>query len=168
VSVRAAVAGVPLLGAVTIGDPAAGPWRLRTWAGRTRTPLLLRVAGLRIPLPAPLFRLAATPVLRYIVYADRRRADRQVLDRFLMFIHERGGPSWIARDAGALAKEFVNGHGPIEVASPLLIVHGVKDRIVPVRGSKALHQALPGSRLHIEPTWGHSRSSTTPLGSRNS
>lgn len=162
-SVRAAVAGVPILGAVTIGDPAAGPWRLRTWAGRTRTPLLLRFAGLRIPVPAWLLFLAGRPLIGYVAYADRRRADRQVVDRFLTFIHGRRG-WWIAREVSGLAKELVDGHGTIEVASPLLIVHGVKDRIVPVRGSKALHESLPGSQLHIEPTWGHCPQLDDPAG----
>lgn len=162
-SVRAAAAGVPVLGAVTIGDPAAGPWRLRTWAGRTRTPLLLRVAGLRIPVPARLLFLFGRPVVGYVAYADRRRADRQVVDRFLTFISGRRG-WWIAREVSGLAKELVGGHGTIQVASPLLIVHGVKDRIVPVRGSKALHASLPGSQLHIEPTWGHCPQLDDPAG----
>jgi pimeloyl-ACP methyl ester carboxylesterase len=164
VSVRAAAAGVPVLGAVTIGDPAAGPWRLRDWAGRPRTPLLLRVAGIRIPVPRWAFRRVALPVLRHIVYADRRKADQQVLDRFATFVHGRGGGSWVARDAGALAKELFNGHGAIEVTTPVLVVHGAKDRIVPVRGAKALHAALPGSRLHIEPTWGHCPQHDDPAG----
>lgn len=163
VSVRAAAAGVPVLGAVTIGDPAAGPWRLRTWAGRPRTPLVLRFAGLRIPVPARLFRFFATPAIRYVAYADWRRADRQVVDRFITFLVGRKG-WWIARQVSGLAKEIVNGHGTIEVGSPLLIVHGVKDRIVPVRGSKALHESLAGSQLHIEPTWGHCPQLDDPAG----
>jgi len=163
-SVRASAAGVPILGAVTIGDPLAGPWRLRTWAGSTRTPLLLRVAGLRLPIPSRLFSLASTPVAKRLVYARGRRADRAVMARFFTFIESRGGPSWLARDATALAKEIRHGHGTIEVASPLLIVHGVKDRIVPLRGSKALHAAVPGSQLHIERTWGHCPQLDDPVG----
>lgn len=162
-SVRASVAGVPVLGAITIGDPAAGPWRLRTWAGGRRTPLLLRLAGLPIPVPAKLFFLFGRPLIGYAAYADRRRADRQVVERFLTFIHGRKG-WWIAREVAGLAKEIANGHGTIEVATPLLIVHGVKDRIVPVRGSKALHESLPGSQLHIEPTWGHCPQLDDPAG----
>jgi pimeloyl-ACP methyl ester carboxylesterase len=163
VSVRAAVSGVPLLGAVTIGDPAAGPWRLRSWAGRPRTPLLLRVAGLRIPVPALLFRLAATPLIRYLAFAEPRRADPQVVDRFVTFLQGRGG-WWIAREVSRLSKELVNGHGTIEVGAPLLIIHGGKDRIVPIRGSKALHAGVPGSQLHIESTWGHCPQLDDPSG----
>lgn len=163
-SVRAAVAGVPMLGAVTIGDPAAGPWRLRTWAGRARTPLLLRVAAIRLPIPARLVWLAGTPVVNRLVYANRRGTDRTVVTRFTTFIQTRGGTSWLARDATALAKEIANGHGTIEVGSPLLIIHGAKDRIVPVRGSKALHAALPGSQLHVEPRWGHCPQLDDPAG----
>lgn len=155
VTVRAASRGVPLLGAVTIGDPAAGPWRLRTWAGKVRTPLLLRLAGLPFPVPAPVFRLVARPVLRHVVYADRRAADPVVLDRFVSFVHGRGGHSWVARDVGSLAKEIVAGHGTIEVGCALLVVHGRKDRIVPSAGSRALHAAVPGSELLVHPRWGH-------------
>lgn len=163
VSVRAASRGVPLLGVVTIGDPAAGPWRMRTWAGRVRTPLLLRLAGVPVPVPAPLFRLVARPVLRHLVYADRRAADRAVLDRFATFVHGRGGHSWIARDAAMLAKEIAHGHGTIEVGCPLLVVHGRKDRIVPVAGSRALHAAVPGSELLVEPRWGHCPQHDDPI-----
>ena len=126
---------------------------------------MLRFAGLRIPVPAWLLFLFGRPLVGYVAYADRRTADRQVVDRFLTFISGRQG-WWIAREVSGLAKEIVDGHGTIEVASPLLIVHGAKDRIVPVRGARALHASLPGSQLHIEPTLGALPSARRSGGSR--
>jgi pimeloyl-ACP methyl ester carboxylesterase len=162
-TVRAAVNGAPVLGAVTIGDPSAGPWRLRTWAGRRRTPLVLRV-GRAIGLPTPIFRRLAAIALARVVYADRRAADPTVTARFVDFMIGRGGTRWLARDASALAREIVGGHGSVVSSAPLLIVHGVKDRIVPVAGSKALHARVAGSELHVAPSWGHCPQLDDPRG----
>ncbi len=162
-AVRAAVAGVPLLGAVTIGDPSAGPWRFRSWAGATRTPLLLRIAALPLPLPTSLLRVIGTVVLCRLVYADRRAADRTVLDRYTGFMLARGLP-WLARDVAAITKELAGGHGAVRPGCPLLILHGAKDRIVPARGSEALHAAVPGSELVIAPGWGHCPQLDDPVG----
>jgi len=163
-TVRAAAAGVPLLGAVTIGDPSAGHWRLLARAGSRRASIVLRIAGLRLPLPRVLFRMAATLVLRRLMYAEWRSADPAVLARFVRFLQQRGGRSWLARDIGALAKELAAGHAGVELSCPLLVVHGAKDRIVPVRGSRVLHEAVPGSRLVVEPRWGHCPQLDDPVG----
>jgi pimeloyl-ACP methyl ester carboxylesterase len=154
-SVRAAARGAPLAGAVTIGDPAGGKWRLRSWAGAARTSWLLGLAALPLPIPATVFRHAAVPLLGWLVYADRRVADRAVLTRFADFVHGQGGLGWLVRDMAALASELVDGHNHMELDCPLLIVHGRKDRIVPLAASRALRAAVPGSRLVVEPTWGH-------------
>ena len=154
VSVRAAARGVPLAGVVTIGDPAAGPWRLRSFAGSPRTGLLMRLVAM-VPVPTILIRLFVWVGIRRILYGNPRGADPAVLERFMTWLVALGGSRALVRQVRLVCEDLANGHGAIEVECPTLIVHGVKDRIVPVRGSRALHASLPGSELHIEPRWGH-------------
>jgi pimeloyl-ACP methyl ester carboxylesterase len=47
------------------------------------------------------------------------------------------------------------GHDGINVTCPTLIVHGARDRIVPVAASRLLHQQIPGSDLVVLPHSGH-------------
>lgn len=154
-AVRAAAAGLPLLGAVTIGDPSGGRWRFRMWAGSARTPLVLRLAAIPLPVPAPVLRVVTTAVLRRLMYADHRTADRTVVARFTDFVRDRGGLPWLLRDVTALSKELRTGHGEVQASCGLLIVHGANDRVVPVGASKALHAETPASELAIVPAWGH-------------
>ncbi len=154
-AVRAAAAGAPLLGVVTIGDPSAGPWRLRTWAGAPRTPLLLRLAAAPLPVPPSVLRFVATPVLRRLVYADHRTADPAVVARFTEFVRARGGLPWLAANMAAVTRELHQGHGDLRISCGLHIIHGKKDRVVPLVGSRTLHEALPDSDLTIGPDWGH-------------
>ena len=45
--------------------------------------------------------------------------------------------------------------GKISVAKSILILHGTRDEIVPVKAAKQLHERLPGSKLLLHPEAGH-------------
>ncbi len=152
-AVRAATRSLPVLGTVTIGDPAAGRWWVASFVGSRRGAVLLSVLG--IPLPAPLFRLVMRTVLKRIAYADPGLADALVIDRFVVWMLGQGGFRRLLPQVRALSLEIVEGRGAAEIPTPLLIVHGARDRIVPVRGSRELHAAVPGSQLVVDPRWGH-------------
>lgn len=154
VSVRAAARGLPLAGVVTIGDPAGGPWRMRAFGGSPRTAQLIRLAA-AVPVPTAVLRLFVNVGIRRILYRHPRAADPLVMDRFMTWMVGYGGSRALLRQVRIVAEDIAGGHGEIQVDCPALIVHGMKDRIVPVRGSKALHASLPGSELHLEPRWGH-------------
>lgn len=47
---------------------------------------------------------------------------------------------------------------------PSVRLHGRKDRLVGVGGSKLLHAQVPGSELHIAPGWGHCPQLDDPVG----
>lgn len=161
-SVRAATRSLPVLGTVTIGDPAAGRWWVASFVGSRRGAALLSVLG--VPLPAPVFRVVMRSVLRRIAYADPKLADASVVDRYVAWMLARGGPRGVLPQVRGLSAEILQGQGVVEIPAPLLIVHGAKDRIVPVRGSRELHAAVPGSQLVVEPRWGHCPQLDDPRG----
>jgi pimeloyl-ACP methyl ester carboxylesterase len=152
-SVRAATRTLPLVGAVTIGDPAAGRWWLGSLAGSRIGGFVLHV--LAVAVPGPLFRWVMRHRLKHIVYGDPSTADPLVVDAFLTWMLGQGAPRGMVPQIRGLAAEIVKERCPSGVTSSLLIVHGAKDRIVPVRGSRDLHAATPGSQLIVEPQWGH-------------
>ena len=163
VSVRAAARGLPIAGVATIGDPAAGPWRLRAFAGSPRTARLLQLASL-LPVPHAAFRMLMRPGIRRILYGTPRTADPEVLERFLAWMVAMGGSRGLLRQIRTVAEDIAAGHGELELECPLLIVHGARDRIVPVRGSQILHASVHGSQLHVEPRWGHCPQLDDPAG----
>ena len=152
-AVRAATRALPVLGVVTIGDPAAGRWWPGSVAGSRLGALLLR--SLAILVPKRLFELVMRAVLRRLVYGDPKVADAVVIDAFVTWMLLQGGARELFTQVPILAAELVNGRGPADIVAPLLIVHGARDRIVPVRVSRQLHAAVPGSQLVVERRWGH-------------
>lgn len=100
--------------------------------------------------------LALRAAARQMLYADPRAADAAVLHRFAEFFWRQGGHGWLARNARVLGREVAGGcHDFAKVTCPVLVVHGARDRIIPVAAARVLHQELPGSHLVIRPNWGH-------------
>jgi len=162
VSVRAATRDLPVAGVATIGDPASGAWPALSFAGSARTGWLLAIAGWLLPNAA--LRRTIRPLLKVLVYADPGAADPALLDRFVSWMVEYGGARALMRQVRGLAAEIGPGHGAIEVGCGVLVVHGARDRIVPVKCARALHAGLPGSRLEIRPSWGHCPQHDDPRG----
>jgi fermentation-respiration switch protein FrsA (DUF1100 family) len=61
------------------------------------------------------------------------------------FARQYGAPGLLVRD------RFDNVEGVRRLKAPLLILHGIDDRIVPVAHAKALHAAQPASELVLLP-----------------
>ncbi|MGH3734483.1 MAG: alpha/beta fold hydrolase [Micromonosporaceae bacterium] len=147
-------AALPVVGAVSLNQPTlGGDWKMRT-AMRKRTPWLLRASMVDWPVPRPVLAAAATRILNHWLYADRRAVDPAVVELFVTRMMRRR-PAAIAREIRALALELKPGYEFARVAKPLLVVHGRKDRIIPVRASRELHAGVPHSELVILPHCGH-------------
>jgi pimeloyl-ACP methyl ester carboxylesterase len=132
-------------------------------AGVTWTPLAASVgalaAGLRIasamPVPRSVHRRMLTLSLSRLLYGDRSAVDPAVVARFV-----DNYP-----DVSATHRRFLLGarfkaeldrtrrHGGIGV--PMTVIHGARDRLVPVSASRILHQANPGSQLVVLDSAGH-------------
>lgn len=162
-AVRAGTRDLPLLGVVTVCDPAAGRWRTRDRM-HTLPVRALRVLC-RVPLvPRQLFRLLVTALLRRGMYADRAAADPVVVARLVDYFVDGGGLPWLVSDATRVITALGGMHGPLPVACGLMIIHGGADRIVPSAGSRELHARMPGSRLLVRADWGHCPQLDDPAG----
>lgn len=154
-AVRAAGLDVPLGGVVSIGQPALGQSRLIRAFMAKRTSPVVRLLAAPLPVPGLVQRWMAGQALRFILYADRRAADPVVTARFTEFLEVRGGYRWTVRQARLLALEAEDCYQLEAITCPLLVVHGRRDRIIPVNASEALHAGVPHSELVVAGAWGH-------------
>jgi pimeloyl-ACP methyl ester carboxylesterase len=108
-----------------------------------------------LPIPAGALRWATGKAVRHILYGPGAVADPAVVARWRRAI---GGPAALAtlgRYALQYAHETADGHRDLHIACPAVVVHGAKDRIIPVQASRTLHQQIPGSALVVLPRSGH-------------
>lgn len=165
-AVRAGTRDLPLLGVVTICDPAAGRWRTRDRLVEGPGARVLQLfLSLRLPIvPTAFFRVVAGAVLRRALYADISAADPVVLDRMVSYFVDGGGLAWTVSDAARVALAVGGPHGPEPLTCGLMIVHGAVDRIVPSLASRELHDRMPGSTLVVRDNWGHCPQLDDPSG----
>ncbi len=137
--------------------------RLLQLNGRLRVRPPVSESRRRLPLWVPGAALGWTGrrVAVRLLYADRQLADPVVVARMTSQISDLrsaralvglGARIGLEVDAG-----FAGPHAATlsRVRCPLVIVHGRRDKIVPVSASERLHRAVPGSRLHIIDAAGH-------------
>lgn len=104
----------------------------------------------------PANRTLLTAVSRRALYVDRHGYDHQHVADMVDFLMKHGSPGQVLREVRRLALEV--GTAPYDFAGiecPLLVVHGSRDRIIPVRASHRLHGSVPHSELHVLPNIGH-------------
>ncbi len=170
---RAHVAGFSMGGAVALG------YALKH-APRVASLSMIGSYGLdaRMPVPLVAFLTMRMPLLqRGIVWSLRRSkalthlvlgrlvfADRRlVTDDLVEEVHrqvsaieaERSFIAWLRGELGPfrLATSYAEKLGG--VATPVLLLHGRRDLVVPWRKAKAAHERLPSSRLVVVPRCGH-------------
>jgi pimeloyl-ACP methyl ester carboxylesterase len=67
-------------------------------------------------------------------------------------------------DARAVALETAAGYDSDRVTCPQLVIHGRKDRVIPVHASQRLHKSVPASTLIVLPNCGHCPQLDDPSG----
>lgn len=155
VALRAAAGDLPVMGVVSIAEPSsADHWIMRRFT-RDRAGLLIRALHTRLPLPDRATEQVVATLLRAALHNQGARGDALFRRQFAADFVRRGGLPWLARSARKLALESRDGFDHEAIACPVLVVHGARDRVVPVNSAHRLHAALPDSRLVVEPTWGH-------------
>ena len=154
VSVRAAARGsCNVRGAIAVDEPIlASHWLMRLGRGRADP---FRVLDHRMPIPKNLYRRAVRGTLARLLYADPARADPAVVARFTAQASEPSHTRKMLGDARAIALETAGGYDSERVKCPLLVIHGRKDRIIPVHASVRLHESVPASTLVVLPNSGH-------------
>lgn len=140
---------------VALDDPlAARHWLARR--ARTRPvseTFWSRVA--RLPVPPPMIRGTTRWLAPKALYGPGVRPDPDVIAHWTGTIARMGDVARLGRDACAYAYESAAGHVGVRVACPAVIVHGARDRIIPVHSSRTLHRLIPGSELVVLPESGH-------------
>ncbi|MEV6273765.1 alpha/beta hydrolase [Nocardia sp. NPDC051832] len=115
-----------------------------------------------LPVPEPLVRWCVHHAVRLFVYGPGYRADAEFLASATRSVPTMRAAAARGGDAIRYARENPDGHGELTLACPHLILHGAKDRIIPVSAARALHTLLPASELTILPGVGHCPQLDTP------
>jgi pimeloyl-ACP methyl ester carboxylesterase len=154
VSVRAASRGSGnICGVIAVDEPILASHLLMRISRRRADPF--RVLDRRMPIPNVLYLRAIRRAFARLLYADPAQADPDVLARFTVQAHDRLHLRRLLGDARAIALETAAGYDSEHVMCPLLIIHGRKDRVIPVHASERLHESVPASTLIVLPNSGH-------------
>lgn len=143
-----------VLGVVALNDP-LNARHLPARLARQRVPPWVWTAAGMIPLPESALNWALAWALPRVLYGPGSAVDPAVLCRWQSTIAGPGGLARLGRYAAQYAQETANGHRDEQVHCPTLIVHGGKDRIIPVSASRDLHKQIPGSHFMVLPGSGH-------------
>lgn len=132
----------------SVGPPAVQ--RAAWWFSRLPEPVLLRLAG-----AANRFSRTA---LRAMVH-DPTTLPSEVVEEFVRTAQEPGSAEGYLRynqstlGPGGMTNQLLGRVGRIEL--PALVVHGLRDRLVPVEGSRRAVDRMPRARLVELPDVGH-------------
>jgi pimeloyl-ACP methyl ester carboxylesterase len=117
-----------------------------------------------MPIPKDLYHRAIRRTLARLLYADPAQADPDVLARFTVQASDRTRARTLLGDARTVALETAGGYDSERVRCPLLVIHGRKDRVIPVHASERLHESVPTSTLVVLPNSGHCPQLDDPAG----
>jgi pimeloyl-ACP methyl ester carboxylesterase len=112
-----------------------------------------RLSGLRLP-PSAL-RLMTRRAIGLVLYGHPSAVDPEVVASLANSIPDLRSASRLVHMGATFKTELdrTPHHGGIAV--PMTVVHGRRDRLVPVAASRVLHKANPGSRLVLLDQAGH-------------
>lgn len=154
-AVRAATRNESVKALVTLDDPLG----VRTWLGRlTRRREVSAAVWARIgrtPVPARVLRGATTWAMPRVLYGPGIRPDPEIVAQWTRLFESAADVATYGRYAFQYAYETRGGHCDVHVSCPTLVVHGARDRIIPVYSSRALHQLIAGSDFVVLPKSGH-------------
>ncbi|NNH72008.1 alpha/beta hydrolase [Nocardia uniformis] len=139
---------------LTLDEPVLARHWLARLSRRRDYARLFDIAG-ALPVPDRVVHWCVRRGVSTLVYAPGRAADPDFVATALRSIPNMSAAAARARDAVRYARENPFTHGTLTVSCPTLVVHGAKDRIIPVTASRSLHALLPGSELLVLPKAGH-------------
>jgi pimeloyl-ACP methyl ester carboxylesterase len=112
-------------------------------------------AAARIPMPDIALRWATAFGARTALYGPGAGASPEVIAQWRQSMATMADVAELGRYAVQYAYETRDGHEGIRVRCPAVIVHGKRDRIIPVHASRILHEQIPGSELVVLQRSGH-------------
>lgn len=142
-------------GLVAIDDPVNARHWLARLARYGDIPSRVWQEVARVPVPSRVLQWVAARALRQVLYGPGATSDPEVLAYWTQLLASGSELAHLGRYALQYARETTAGHHGVCVSCPTVVVHGAKDRIIPVHASRRLHQQIPGSQLVILPRSGH-------------
>jgi pimeloyl-ACP methyl ester carboxylesterase len=154
VVVRAAQRSRPALGGVMpISSAGLGFNRLVSLTVHGRSGVF--DAMTRVPLSPRLLAGLAGWILPLLLYGERGAADPEVIRRMCAQLPDHPALRAVLIVGREFARETHRCFELDRVRCPTLIVHGGRDRLVPVAAGRQMHARIPHSRLVIMPRAGH-------------
>lgn len=155
-AVRAAARNADLVKAlVVLNDPLnARHWIARLARRREISAGFWSRVG-RIPISPTALRWATGRAVPKVLYGPGAIVDPEVVAYWTQLVSGASDVATLGRDAFRYAHEALGAHRGLRISCPTVIVHGARDRIIPVQSSRVLHQQIPGSELVILPRSGH-------------
>jgi pimeloyl-ACP methyl ester carboxylesterase len=139
---------------VTLDDPlGVDSWLARLARKRDVSSRVWNGVG-RMPVPRSALLWAASRNLR-AMYGAGKAVDPDVEAHWTGNFASPASLATLGRYAFQYARETSGGHVDLRILCPTVVVHGARDRIIPVDVSRRLHQQIPGSRLVVLPCSGH-------------
>ncbi|MGB5795266.1 MAG: alpha/beta hydrolase [Mycolicibacter algericus] len=154
-AVRAASRSCHVRSLVALNDPLNARHWLAQLARRRALPSRLWSGLGRAPIPSPMLRRATRLVMPKLLYGPGVEPDPLVIAYWCGTAAPISAVANLGRYAFQYALETAGGHRDLQVECPAVIVHGARDRIIPVQASRVLHRQIPGSELVVLPRSGH-------------
>jgi pimeloyl-ACP methyl ester carboxylesterase len=154
-AVRAATRNHAVKALIALDDPLGADNWLARLARRSEVSVAVWNRIGRAPLPPKALRWATTRAMPRVLYGPDARPDPEVIAHWTRSLASAADVATYGRYAFQYAYETKGGHSDVGVTCPTLIVHGARDRIIPVRSSRTLHQLIPDSDFVVLPKSGH-------------
>ncbi|WP_327140377.1 alpha/beta fold hydrolase [Nocardia sp. NBC_01327] len=149
-------------GVVAVDEPVLASHLLARMARGRRDPF--RLFTDRQCVPKVVHQRMVRAAFARLLYGDPKQADPEVVARFVDQVPDAAHMRVMLADARRYGLETASGYDLARFACPLLVVHGRKDRIIPVHAGVRLHQSVAGSTLIVMPESGHCPQIDDPAG----
>lgn len=144
---------LPIRGILALGTAGTGWTRPTRWATVGNLAVISALAAL--PVPPPLWRLWAALTTRALVRGALRGADPVHVRALSQHFATRGAARLLVSAAVSLLPEINSVAAIRAIGCPVIIAHGLRDRLVSVSAARRLQAMIPDSQLVLLPSSGH-------------
>ncbi|WP_396902087.1 alpha/beta fold hydrolase [Mycolicibacterium sp.] len=155
-AVRAATRNPELVAAlVAMDDPLNARHWIAKLARKRAVPAGFWSGVARIPVPARTLRWLTVNAVPRVLYGPGASVDPDVVAYWSGLVSRASDVATLGRDAFRYAHEALGTHRDVRIGCPTVVVHGARDRIIPVNASRILHQQISGSEFVVLSRSGH-------------